>query len=123
MADAIADGIIQARPFASPSELAHIRDGNGEPLFGNPQLHAPNDNLQWSDPAAEELFARMYQSSGVRSRNFRVWLVGQAIGPDGKVTAVERRAVTLFVDPGERSHSGSIQTDEQQVRVLHVRDF
>ena len=126
VADAVADGIIQARPFASPSEIAHIRDAQNQALFGSAALHDSSAQLQWSDAAAEELFARVYSRAGVRSRNFRVWLVGQSIkqrGDRDEVLATEKRVMTVFVDPGERNEKGDLVSQHQKVRVLHVRDF
>ena len=80
-ADKIADAIINGRPYATPSELACATDTDGKQVFGNTDLYPDKDKIQWSDTAAEEIFGRIYEASTVRSRNFRVWVVGQAIAP------------------------------------------
>ena len=122
-ADAIADAIIRARPFVSVSELAHLRDASGRAVFGNAALLSRKVNLQWSDAAAEARFANLLQHGGVRSRNFRIWLVGQCLSPSGKITAQSKQVVTVFVDPGQRGKMGEILPEKQKVKVLHVRDF
>ncbi len=126
VAEHIADGIIRARPFVSTSQLTGIVDDRGIKLFGNPMLHEPDGGLQWSDEAAEELFARVHDQSGVRSRNFRVWLVGQCLqGSDESltVTAQSKRVMSVFVDPGKRDANGQLIMQNQRVRVIHECEF
>lgn len=125
----LADAIIRERPFASLSEVANIRDGAGDPVFGHPNLHEDRDSLQWSDAAAEELFARVHEVGGLRSRNFRVWMVGQRIRAreggesEFEVTAQSKRVADLFVDPGQRNAQGELIGRNLKVKVLHVRNF
>jgi len=127
IADEVADGILRHRPFASPSELIKVTAADGGALFGNPRLHAPGESLQWSDAAAEELFARVHDAACVRSRNFRVWVVGQSLasgrGGHQRVLATSRRVFTVFVDPGERNPAGELIPENQSIRILHVRNF
>lgn len=122
-AKAVAEGIIRSRPFASLSELSHLRDEQGRSLFGDQEQLATDIHLQWSDRTSESLFGRMYCSSGLRSRHFRVWLVGQSLNSRGEVSAQCRRAVVVFVDPGQRGHLGQVMPEQQQVKILHRHDF
>ncbi|TAG09129.1 MAG: hypothetical protein EAZ42_07975 [Verrucomicrobia bacterium] len=140
-ADMLADYIIAKRPFASAAELASVKinseDANvnlrDQPVFGNKNLYPANQNnnrLQMTDAAAEEIFARVYEGSTLRSRNFRVWVVGQSISgtmdrsgnvPSVEVLAEARRAYSVFLDPGVRSSFGEIQNS--QLKIIHERDF
>ena len=134
-ADCIADAIIRSRPFASPSQLAMVKDPDAKPIFGNPNMYRPgihvpnNTRVQWSDAAAEEVFARMYEASTVRSRNFRVWVVGQALAPTPtansapQVLAEVRKVFTLFADPGQRNGDGDINPDQSKCSVIHENSF
>jgi hypothetical protein len=132
-ADRLADAILRARPFASPSQLALARDADGKFVFGNPEryrpgLHIPNNTrVQWSDAAAEEVFARVYEASTVRSRNFRVWVIGQAITPatgtPPEVLAEVRKVFTVFADPGERTREGAIDPQHFKPTIIHENDF
>jgi len=134
-ADRLANAIVRARPFASPSELALVRDPDGKPLFGNPDRYRPgidipnNTRVQWSDSAAEEVFARVYEASTVRSRNFRVWVIGQALAPAAgnsaapQVLAEVRKTFTLFADPGERTDEGAIDPAKFHPTVIHENNF
>ena len=126
VADQIADAILLRRPFASSSEIAAVLDKNDEPIFGNREIYQDLKNIQWSDAAAEEVFSRVHDASTLRSRNFRVWVIGQAItGPDSKpeILAETRRAFTLFSDPGERKTDGSIDATKHRPRVTYENDF
>lgn len=126
VADRVADAIIRSRPFASPSQLAQVRTAEGDPVFGNPGMHEDPESIQWSDAAAEEVFARVHDASTVRSRNFRLWVVGQSLGgaeDAPEVLAESRRVFTLFVDPGARRADGSLEPENQRVRILHERPF
>ena len=134
-ADRIADAILRSRPFASPSQLALVKGQDGNPVFGNPDgyrpgIHLPNNTrVQWSDAAAEEVFARVYEASTVRSRNFRVWIVGQALAPATGaraaplVLAEVRKVFTLFADPGQRANDGTIDPTNASTHVTHENNF
>jgi type II secretory pathway pseudopilin PulG len=139
-ADKVADAILAGRPFASWAEVASasIRprqapDPNTpDPLqvFGNREMYPQTDNLEWNDAAAEETFARVFEASTLRSRNFRVWVVAQAIAPQAagstakpEILAEVRRAFTIFSDPGTRDPDGAIQTGEFSIRTTHENDF
>ncbi|HEX7261665.1 MAG TPA: hypothetical protein VF258_07610, partial [Luteolibacter sp.] len=75
VADRVADAIIASRPIACAAELsaaslaprpATIRNAiDSSAVFGNRMMYPQGDNLQWSDAAAEEVFARVYESSTV----------------------------------------------------------
>lgn len=131
-ANRIADAIILARktkPFAAPSAVAEVLDPSSKPVFGNKDLLPNGSMVHRTDSAAEESFARVYESSTVRSRNFRVWVVGQALTPTTfstakpEVLAEVRRAFTVFADPGERAADGSIDAAKSKLTILHENDF
>lgn len=148
-ADRIADAIIRGRPYATPSEMAGALDtdgkvsvfnvGAGTPaqdvldgklnVFGNRLMYPQNTKIEWTDSAAEEVFARVYEASTVRSRNFRVWVVGQSVAPTGRtnstpeVLAEVRKAFTVFADPGERRSDGSIDPKKLKITVTHEKAF
>ena len=136
-ADLLAQAIIRGRPYFSPSEIAASRDKDGKVAFGNPLLYPEfkisgkpeMSSLQWSDAAAEEAFARVYNSSTVRSRNFRIWVVGQAVAPTAvtnispQVLSEVRKAFTIFANPGERNSDGSIDSTKSKISILHENDF
>ncbi len=124
-ADRIADAILLRRPFASASELASVTDKDDLPVFGNPDMFTEK-NLQWTDAAAEETFARVFDASTLRSRNFRVWVIGQALGgPAAKPVPLSeiRKVYTVFDDPGERRNDGSIDPTKINPRVTYENDF
>lgn len=131
-ANQIANAILLARknkPFASPSEIANARGSDGKSVFGNKELLPNGDKIQLSDSASEECFARIYESATTRSRNFRIWVVAQAISPCNTITdnpevlAEVRRSFTAFADPGLRKPDGSIDPKKTKFRILHENDF
>jgi len=128
-ADLVADAIILGRPYASPSELACVNAADGKPVFGNSDRYPDKNKVQWSDAAAEEVFGRVYEASTVRSRNFRVWVVGQALSPTAvtnaspEILAEVRKAFTVFSDPGVRKSDGSIDATKFRVSILNENDF
>ena len=101
----------------------------GKPVFGNTDLLPNGDKVHRSDSASEEMFARVYESSTVRSRNFRVWVVGQSVAPVGtgggvgEILAEVRRCYTVFADPGERDTDGRIDSSKVKPRILYENDF
>lgn len=140
VADRVADAVIKSRPFASAADIAtasekirssastNTRDSGA--VFGNPDMYLQKEKLQWSDSAAEEIFARVYNCSTLRSRNFRVWVVGQSISPqasgstgNSEVLAETRKVYTLFADPGARQSDGSLIPSSQKIKIIHENDF
>ncbi len=135
-ADRIADAIIEGRPYATPSELTCAAGTDGKQVFGNPFLYPYTDSkrpfisrIQWSDAAAEEVFARVYESSTVRSRNLRIWVIGQSVSPTDitdtspEVLSEVRKAYTVFADPGERKTDGTIDPTKFRISTLNENDF
>lgn len=128
-ADQVAQAIIRSRPFTSVSEVASILSTNGKVLLGNRDLLPDANKIQWSDAAAEELFGRIHESSTPRSRNFRVWVVGQSIAPtqltntSPEVLSESRRVFTLFADPGVRKSDGTIEPAEFHPKIINENDF
>jgi type II secretory pathway pseudopilin PulG len=125
-ADKIADAIILRRPFASSSEMAAIKDKNDDPVFGNKDLYTDFKDIQWSDSAAEEAFDRVYDASTVRSRNFRVWVIGQCITgseTNPEILAEARKVFTVFSDPGERKSDGAIDPLKHIPQITYENDF
>ncbi len=128
-ADLVAEAIIRGRPYHSASELAAALDDQGRPVFGNKELLPSNRRINWSDAAAEELFARVYNSSTVRSRNFRIWIVGQSVSPtelpasNPEVLSEVRRSFTVFADPGERNADGTIDPTKTKLTIINENDF
>ncbi|MEP4078620.1 type IV pilus modification PilV family protein [Haloferula sp.] len=128
--DIISRAILEHRPFASAADLAAIEDPEGEKIFGNREMYSLGDKIEWSDSAAEELYARVYESSTLRSRNFRVWVVGQAIAPLDKdstnepvVLAESRKVFSVFAAPGNRDSDGTIKEEDYEPEVTHENDF
>lgn len=131
-ADEIADAILLARkskPFASAAELCTVTNTDGALVFDVKKSLPIGNKLHLSDSASEELFARVYEASTVRSRNFRIRVVAQAISPSSKtntnpeVLAEVRRAYTVFADPGTRNTDGSIDPKKFKLTILHENDF
>ncbi len=128
-ADRIAEAVIGGRPYASAADMADARDTAQKHVFGNKEQFPHNKRIEWTDAAAEEFFARLYESSTTRSRNFRVWVVGQALAPGtgpgapGQVLAEVRKNFTIFADPGERRADGSIDATRFKIKVIATNDF
>lgn len=134
-ADRIADAIILTRktaPFTSPSALAEVRDSTSPTanlVFGNKNLIADGAKVNRTDSAAEEIFARVYEASTVRSRNYRIWVVGQAVAPTTSTTAAPqvlsevRKVFTVFADPGARASDGKIDPTKARLTILNENDF
>lgn len=134
-ADRIADAIILTRttaPFTSPSALAEVRESisaTANLVFGNKNLITDGAKVNRSDSAAEEIFARVYEASTVRSRNYRIWVVGQAVAPTTstivapQVLSEVRKVFTVFADPGVRAGDGAIDPTKTRLTILHENDF
>jgi type II secretory pathway pseudopilin PulG len=126
VADQIADALMLRRPFSSASEMASILNKDDIAVFGNRELYTNFKDIQWSDAAAEELFSRVYDASTVRSRNFRIWVIGQALaGTEAapEILAESRKVFTVFADPGVRNTDGTIDPTKFRTRVTYENDF
>lgn len=131
-ADLIADAIIRARPFTSVSsvpENAVVSASERRPVLGTPELYTnwKSGTSQWNDSAAEETFARLYNSSTVRSRNFRVFVTGQAIGAKRsdptqvEVLSTRSRVFQVLVRPLRDPVTGAI--NDQRVDITYEQDL
>jgi len=95
----------------------------GELVFGNLLNHSLEEDLQRSDRAAEEVFARVYNSSTVRSRNFRVHVVGQSLRQSSsgqiKVLSTKKKSFRVFVDADNRDEStGTFDVQDMSVEIF-----
>lgn len=121
-ADIFAANVItqrQKQPFISTSQLAALPGSNGEPFFGNPDQWPNNGPIEWNDAASEQYFAKVYNFTTVRSRNFRVFVTGQYIDPNSndpytgqppRVIATANKIYEVFLKP-TRNSTGAI-TDQ-----------
>ena len=149
-ADLLAELIIRNRPYVSAAELAdkvvmptdaelsyrplppEVRyqpgRGNtfepGQPVLGAVTRAATDRQIEpeWNDAAAEEAFARLYNSGTVRSRNFKVVVTGQAVrrtrSGQVKVLATRSRLYHVFVRP-VRNAAGVIE--RQEIEITYAR--
>lgn len=128
----IADAIVAGRPYVSRSQLADLEytqdhpneDLRGQPVFGNKLNHTIGTQLQRSDRAAEEVFARVYNSSTIRSRNFRIHVVGQALEetPSGRlrVKSTRKKSYRVFADAGSRNvRTGQLIPENIEIETLY----
>lgn len=119
-ASLIADEIIQRRPFLSASELPErLLAPDGEPLLGNTHRKTDREVFpEWNDSAAEEAFARIFNSSTVRSRHFRIVVTGQCYRESRSgtmnVLATRSRIYHVFVRP-VRGEDGIITHNDVQI--------
>lgn len=107
--DLLAEAIIANRPYVSASQLSSIKTAGGgtETFFGNPEVWEDGAPTAWNDSAAEEYFRKLFGLTAVRSRNFRIFVVGQALASDGTVLATSKKECQIFSAP-ERDASGNI---------------
>jgi hypothetical protein len=129
-ADLVADRIIAARPFLSPSEIPEkVVDQAGKPLLGTSTINETNPSVrtispEWNDAAAEEVFARIFNNSTVRSRNFRITVTGQTVirtrTGSLRVLATRSKVFNIFIRP-VRQADGTITS--QHTEIIHVRSL
>ena len=128
VADRIAEALLRSRPFTCAAEIATATDRDGIPIFGNRSTYPEGSSIQWTDSAAEEIFARVQDSATLRSRNFRIWIIGQALAPAARedqppsVLAEARKVFTVFAKPTRRA-DGSIDPARYQPLVTHENAF
>lgn len=128
-ASTLVEAIIRARPFLSTAELAErTRATDGQPAFGDDKLMTLfGAGAQWNDTAKEEVFARLYNSSTVRSRHFRVFVTGQAVRPLRsdptrlEVLSTRSRVAHVFVQPLRDPTTGLIH--DQRIQITYEQDL
>ncbi|MCW0217330.1 MAG: hypothetical protein OJI67_03310, partial [Prosthecobacter sp.] len=124
VANDIAVNIINNRPYISPSQIAEKVPTSGttkeiQTSFGT--------GTEWNDSMMEEVFARIYNSSTVRSRHFRVFVTGQAIRPkrsqasDLDVLSTRSRVFHVFVRPLRDPTTGLI--NDQRIEITYEQDL
>lgn len=124
IANEIAVNIINNRPYISPSQIAEKVPTSGttkeiQTSFGT--------GTEWNDSMMEEVFARIYNSSTVRSRHFRVFVTGQAIRPkrsqasDLEVLSTRSRVFHVFVRPLRDPTTGLI--NDQRIEITYEQDL
>jgi hypothetical protein len=117
-ADLFADAVINSRPLLSTSALSAIKDKQGQPFFGNPNQYNGSTQAaptEWNDPGREELFAKIYNLATTRSRNFRVFVTGQALDKNGNVLSTVTKVYQVFVKPN-RAADGTIQSQQVVIK-------
>jgi hypothetical protein len=131
-ADKFADAVLARRsatPFLSTSQLANLRDETNAAVFGNPaQWTAPQTApTEWNDSGTEELFARIFDLTAVRTRNFRVFVTGQSIdlrnsdaAGNPKVLSTVRKVFQVYLNP-TRDAAGAVTA--QKVDVTYAREL
>jgi len=137
-ADDAADAIIRHRethgPFQSPAQLMEVRLPGGAHVFGDLEAYGyhrtelTNGSVklghEWNDAMAEELFARAFNGSSVRSRHFRVFVTAEVVAKkSGRVLARRARVVHLFLDPGPRGTPGPLAPGYPQAEIIYRSDL
>lgn len=101
-ADVLATAIFNGRPFYSVAEILELSNTAG-PIFGNVEQWPAAQRPFLSDAGLKELFFRTSQLMGVRSRHFRIHVVGQSVqeSSDGalRVTSQNAKIVSVFARP------------------------
>lgn len=114
------------RPFYSPAQLPSITSGTTWPansVFGNSSnsqvMGSGNVPIAWTDSAAEEWFSKIYPLCTVRSRNFLIHVVGQAMTTNtnfaSRPVATSRQMFQVYAEP---SRGASGLTTNVNVRKL-----
>ena len=111
-----ADAVIARRstaPFLSVAELCSVTNSLGK-IFGNlNQWTSAKPPATFQDAALEELFAKMYDLTSVKSRSFRIIVVGQTLNEQGKVVATGTKEFQVVLNP-QRDPAGAITNQSIQ---------
>lgn len=96
-ADVIADAIFSNRPFISTPDVLSITNQLGA-IFGNTNQWIASERPFLADIGLKELFLRTGNLMTTRSRNFRVFVVGQAIRENNsKVSVLSQRRIVAEI--------------------------
>ena len=116
------------QPFFSPAQLTVVAANTNSAqwaksaIFGNTNISAVTE---WNDRAAEEWFAKVYPLSTVRSRNFMVHVVGQALQTNGTtVLSTARKSYQICMEPVRATSGASAGFTTNNIpRLLSVWDL
>jgi hypothetical protein len=122
--DAFVTGVTNYRsrqPFFAPSQLTLIATNTNlsewptNAVFGNSAIAGVTE---WSDAASEEWFSKIYPLSTVRSRNFLIYVVGQAVAPTAptRVESEARQVFQVYMEP-ERGGANGLTTNSLPVVI------
>lgn len=105
-----AEAVIASRPYLSVAQLSNITNSLGY-YFGNTNQWSGNTNegpTMWNDSSREELFSEIYPLVTVRSRNFLVFVCGQALDANGDVISSVDRIYNVFLEPTQNGNTATI---------------
>ncbi len=115
----IAKAIVDFRQnniIRSVTQVLDIFDKNGQPLFANiSNYHNLGRNIQANDTAQEELFARLYNQSTVRSKNFRAYTQVELLNKQGDVVGIKRKKMYIYIN--------SANSDSTEVVFMNESSF
>src|SRR5882724_8227275 len=116
-ADLFADAVINSRPLLSTAALSAIKDSQGRPFFGNPNQYSNQTQpTEWNDAGREELFSKILNLATTRSRNFRVFVTGQALDKNGNVLSTVTKVYQVFIKPNRDPTTGAIISQQVQIK-------
>ncbi|MEI6339836.1 MAG: hypothetical protein WCQ57_14845, partial [Verrucomicrobiota bacterium] len=113
------------QPFFSTAQLATLTTNTNSAtwpassVFGSASLLSVTE---WNDRAAENWFGKVYPLSAVRSRNFMVHVVGQAMQTNGTtVLSTARKSYQIYMEPVRASTGASAGLTTNNIpRLLSV---
>ena len=122
-ADLFAQAVVNSRPLLSVAQLNTVANSNG-PSFGNPnqwknETETSTSSAQpteWNDSGREELFSKLLNLTTVRTRNFRVFVTGQALDKNGNVLSTVNKVFQVFLRPTRNTTTGAITSQQVEIR-------
>jgi hypothetical protein len=109
----IAAGLMKVRPFYSPSHLARVLSGLIDQHDALPDHH--------NDAEAEETFARLFNTTTLSSRHFRIFTSAEIYHHEtGEVTSRSRRVHEVFLRP---THAADGEVESSRLEVISSRDL
>lgn len=109
----IAEGLMEARPFVSPSHLARVFSELIERHDALPEHH--------NDAEAEEPFARLFNTTELSSRHFRIYAAAEVYHAEtGEIVGRSRGVREVFLRP---VHDADGKLRESRLEVISSRDL
>ncbi|MEM7147789.1 MAG: hypothetical protein AAF591_21990 [Verrucomicrobiota bacterium] len=104
--DEMARRLHNQRPYYAPSQLADVLSGIVKSIDKSDEFDDVMPEY-YSDAMAEEVFARLYNTTTLSSRHFRIFALGEVVNRRGEPIASATRVYEVFMRP-ERNASGDI---------------